>query len=90
MAIALVIFGRWSPLRVMAGALLFGLTDALQLRIQAAGGGVGTEVPFELFQALPYIVTIAVVVTATARARDDAQPRSLGVPYEKEAGGHGD
>lgn len=86
-AIALVIFGRWSPLRVTAGALLFGLTDALQLRIQAAGGGVGTGVPFELFQALPYIVTIAVVVAATAGARGDAQPKALGVPYEKEVGG---
>lgn len=89
-AIALVIFGRWSPLRVMAGALLFGVTDALQLRIQAAGGGVGTGVPFELFQALPYIVTIAVVVAATAWARDDAQPKALGFPYEKEAGARDD
>ena len=82
-AIALVIFGRWSPLRVMGGALLFGLTDALQLRIQAAGGGIESDVPFELFQALPYLVTIIVVVVATAMARDDAQPEALGVPYVK-------
>ncbi len=84
-AIALVIFGRWSPLRVAAGALLFGFTDALQLRIQAASGGVESNVPFEFFQALPYLVTIAVVIVATARARDDAQPEALGVPFIKGA-----
>ena len=84
-AIALVIFGRWSPLRVAAGAFLFGFTDALQLRIQSASGGIESSVPFEFFQALPYLVTIVVVVVATARARTDAQPESLGVPYVKGA-----
>lgn len=84
-AIALVIFGRWSPFRVAAGAFLFGFTDALQLRIQAAGGGIESDVPFEFFQALPYLVTVIVVVVATARAKDDAQPESLGVPYVKGA-----
>ncbi len=84
-AIALVIFGRWSPLRVAAGAFLFGFTDALQLRIQSASGGIESNVPFEFFQALPYLVTIVVVVVATARARTDAQPESLGVPYIKGA-----
>jgi len=82
-AIALVIFGRWSPPRVAAGAFLFGFTDALQLRIQSASGGIESEVPFEFFQALPYLVTIVVVVVATARARDDAQPESLGWAFIK-------
>lgn len=85
-AIALVIFGRWSPLRVAAGAFLFGFTDALQLRIQSASGGIESDVPFEFFQALPYLVTIVVVVMATASARDDAQPESLGIPYTKGTG----
>ena len=84
-AIALVIFGRWNPLRVAAGAFLFGFTDALQLRIQSASGGIESNVPFEFFQALPYLVTIVVVVVATAQARTDAQPESLGVPYIKGA-----
>lgn len=84
-AVALVIFGRWSPLRVAVGAFLFGLTDALQLRIQAAGGGIESAVPYELFQALPYVVSLLVVVIATALARSDAQPEALGVPYLKGA-----
>ena len=84
-AIALVIFGRWRPLRVMAGALLFGITDAIQLRIQAAGGGIESDVPFELFQAMPYLVTIAVVIFATARARRSGEPEALGRPFFKGA-----
>lgn len=84
-AIALVIFGRWAPLRAMAGALLFGITDALQLRIQAAGGGIESNVPFEFFQAMPYLVTILVVVFATARARRSAEPEALGRPFFKGA-----
>ena len=84
-AIALVIFGRWSPTRVTLGALLFGITDALQLRIQSAGGGIQSAVPYEFFQALPYLLTLIVVVVATARSRDDAQPESLGAPYMKGA-----
>jgi simple sugar transport system permease protein len=84
-AIALVIFGRWTPLRVFGGALLFGMTDALQLRIQAAGGGINSGVPFEFFQALPYLVTLGVVIVATARSRDDAMPTALGTTFEKES-----
>jgi simple sugar transport system permease protein len=84
-AIALVIFGRWNPLLVVAGAFLFGVTDALQLRIQAAGGGINATVPYELFQALPYVVTLVVMVAGTAWARRSAQPAALGIPFRKEA-----
>lgn len=80
-AIAIVIVGRWNPLGALAGSFLFGFTDALQLRIQAAGGGFDTSVPFEFFSALPYAVTIVVVVLTTVRRRRGAQPAALGVPY---------
>ena len=84
-AIALVIFGRWSPTRVALGTVLFGLTDKLGQTIQTAGGGIQSGVPYEFFQALPYLVTLVVVVAATALARDDAAPESLGTPYLKGA-----
>jgi ABC-type uncharacterized transport system permease subunit len=84
-AIALVIFGRWNPVWVLAGAFLFGFTDALQLRIQANTGGIESAVPFEIFQALPYLVTVIAVTLYGVRARREAQPAALGVPYEKEA-----
>lgn len=82
-AIALVIFGRWNPLLVLGGALVFGLTDSLQLRIQAASGGTTAAVPYEVFQALPYVLTLAVMVTATIAARRSAQPSALGTPFRK-------
>ena len=83
-ALALVIFGRWNPLLVFGGAIAFGLLDALQLRIQAASGGSNSAVPFEVFQALPYVLTLAVMVVTTIAARRNAQPAALGIPYRKE------
>jgi general nucleoside transport system permease protein len=82
-AIALVIFGRWNPLIVFGGALLFGMTDALQLSIQAVSGGTHAVVPYEFFQALPYLLTLTVMVVATVAARRSAQPSALGIPFRK-------
>ncbi|HCL79802.1 MAG TPA: ABC transporter permease, partial [Synergistaceae bacterium] len=50
-SIAMVIFGNWDPVRGAAGALIFGLLDAFQLRLQA----LGVDLPFHLFLALPYV-----------------------------------
>ncbi|GAA4133963.1 ABC transporter permease [Aminobacter aganoensis] len=82
-AIALVIFGRWKPLWVFAGALLFGVVDAIQLKIQVVAGGIDSAIPFELFQALPYVITMAVLVLSAMRARRNAQPSALGIPFIK-------
>lgn len=86
-AIALVIFGRWNPLIVLGGAFLFGITDSLQLRIQAASGGTNAALPFEVFQALPYLLTITVMVLATVAAKRNPQPAALGIPFQKEVSG---
>jgi ABC-type uncharacterized transport system permease subunit len=85
-AIALVIFGRWNPMLVFGGVLLFGFADALQVQVRAVSGGTNTTVPYELFQALPYIVTLVVLVTATVVARYSAQPAALGIPFSKDGG----
>jgi general nucleoside transport system permease protein len=82
-AVALVIFGRWNPLLVLGGAFLFGFTDALQIRVQAVSGGIASTVPTEIFAALPYAVTLIVMVAATVWAGRDAQPSALGVPFRK-------
>jgi ABC-type uncharacterized transport system permease subunit len=82
-AVALVIFGRWNPLLVLGGAFLFGFTDALQIRVQAVSGGIASTVPTEIFAALPYVVTLIVMVAATVWAGRDAQPGALGAPFRK-------
>jgi general nucleoside transport system permease protein len=57
-AIALVIFARWNPFLAVAGALLFGGAEALQLQLQAAGADVS---PF-LMNMVPYLLTLLVLV----------------------------
>jgi len=80
-ALGVVILARWNPLGAIAGGFMFGLVDAFQLRVQAASGGQATSVPYELFQAMPYAVTlVAVVVTTVGFARNNA-PKALGVPF---------
>lgn len=56
-ALACVIFGRWKPFYVMAGALIFGLADAFQLRLQA----LGYNFPHELLLTMPYVLTIIIL-----------------------------
>jgi simple sugar transport system permease protein len=82
-AVALVIFGIWHPLRGMLGCYLFGGIDALQMRIQAAG----TSVPAPLLMMLPYLTTLCVLTFISVRKRSGASPgapASLGVPFRRE------
>ena len=80
-AVALVIFGMWSPFKVMAGAYLFGGVEALTFRLQTMGVIVS---PFYL-QMLPYILTILVLVLAVQRNGQEAgPPTALGTPYDRE------
>lgn len=81
-ALALVIFAGWSPLRALFGAVLFGGVDALQFRLQAAGSTVSSH----LLMMLPYAATLVVLTLAqTARARRRlGMPAALGIPYARE------
>ena len=78
-AIAIVIFGNWNPVRAMWGALIFGGTSALQLRLQTMG--LQLPIPYETFLALPYIVTIIALVLA---GRNASYPAALLKPYRRE------
>jgi ABC-type uncharacterized transport system permease subunit len=64
-ALAIVVFGRWHPVGVLAGAWLFGAASAAQFQLQAAG----VEVPYQLVLTLPYALTLA-VLAAASRAGD--------------------
>jgi len=78
-AIAIVIFGNWNPVRAMWGALIFGGASALQLRLQTMG--LQLPIPYETFLALPYIVTIIALVLA---GRNASYPAALLKPYRRE------
>ena len=79
-ALAALIFGKWRPSTAFLGAMLFGFTRALGSRLQILGVEVGDfEIPSELWQSLPFVVTIIVVAGAVGRAMP---PAADGVPYE--------
>ena len=70
-AVAVVVLGRWRPVGVALGALLFGGASAMQFAFQA----MGWRVPYQLFLVLPYVLTLVVLTGAVGRAR---APASLG------------
>lgn len=76
-AIAMVIFGNWSPVKGALGALLFGLLDGLQLRLQA----VGFNIPFHVFLILPYVMTVLAMISVSRKA---AAPAGLLKAYRRE------
>jgi simple sugar transport system permease protein len=63
-AIAIVALGRWRPIGVALAALVFGAASALQYFFQAAG----THAPYQLFLALPYLLTLVALATARGRS----------------------
>lgn len=76
-ALAAVIFGKYSPLGALVAALVFGAGDALQFRLQA----VGTQIPFQFLLMVPYILTILALAGFVGRNKG---PAASGVPYIKE------
>ena len=76
-AVALVIFSKWHPIRAIAGALLFSGAVAFQLLLQSSGIQVS---PF-LLDTIPYLVTIVVLV-AWGGTRRHSAPASLGRVYQ--------
>jgi len=79
-AIAMVIFGNWDPLKGAVGALMFGFLDGLQLRLQ----GLGIAISFHLFLMIPYLLTILALISVSRRA---AVPAGLLKPYRREEKG---
>ena len=71
-AIAIVVLGRWNPLGVAAASLLFGAASAMQFLFQSLGFN---EVPYQLFLAFPYVLTLIVLASASARV---SAPAALG------------
>ena len=80
LAVALVIFAQWKPVKAIWGSILFGGLYILYLYI----AGLGRSMQ-EIFKMLPYLVTIVVLVLASMRRRrEDQPPASLGTAYFRE------
>ncbi|MCL6551636.1 MAG: ABC transporter permease [Firmicutes bacterium] len=77
-ALMLVIFGRWRPGPILAGALLFAYVEALQFRVAL----LTRAVPTQVLLMLPYLFAIAVLIRVFRGAE---APAALGRPYDREA-----
>lgn len=77
-ALAIVVFGRWTPVGAFLASILFGFMYALQLRLQTQN----LQVAYQILQVLPYIATLVVMIILRDRS---AQPKALGTPYSERA-----
>lgn len=78
-AVALVYFGGWNPVGVLAGALLFSTVNALQLWVQV----IGIPIPAESASMLPYVLTILALVFAVRKVK---QPAALTKIFDRGEG----
>lgn len=88
-ALAAMIFGRWTPIGAFGGALLFGTATALGVvvSIRVPEGDLGTimrSIPSYWYAALPYLMTIVILAGVVGRS---TPPAADGVPYVKEGKG---
>lgn len=80
-ALAALIFAKWKPVPVLYACLLFGFLDALGIRLQGQELPVIGEVPVQIVQALPYVLTVVLLAGFIGKADP---PKAGGVPYVKE------
>ena len=78
LALAVMIFGKWTPFGAWGAALLFGFAFAMQTQVMFSGV---INIPPQFIGMLPYLLTIAILAGFVGRARP---PAAEGIPYEKE------
>ena len=81
LALAALIFGKWHPKTALLACLLFGFTDALQIRLQGAELPFVGTIPVQLIQGIPYVLTVILLAGFVGKA---FAPSAIGQPYIKE------
>lgn len=77
-AVALVIFAAWSPLRALLGALVFGGLSVLRMYLPLG-------IPMQIYDMLPFVATVLVlIITSIRQSKERMQPRSCGTNYFRE------
>ena len=80
-ALAALIFAKWRPVPVLFACLLFGVLDAVAIRLQGKALPLIGEVPVQAIQVLPYVLTVVLLAGFIGKA---VPPRAGGVAYVKE------
>ncbi|NEN92844.1 MAG: ABC transporter permease [Okeania sp. SIO3H1] len=70
-ALAAIIFGRWHPVNTVLACLLFGATEALQLRVQA----FNLNIPYQFLEMLPYVIALLALIGLAGKS---TPPAALG------------
>ena len=79
LALAVMIFGQWNPLRIAASALLFGAFRAVADTYSAFDALIHL-VPGDVYKMLPYIISLVVLAFTSKKSR---APKAEGIPYDK-------
>jgi simple sugar transport system permease protein len=81
-ALAAMVFGRWTPLGAFGAALFFAAGNALRIGLASSNPRVLEVVPQGFLLALPYLLTLVMVA---AQGKRTSAPAALGIPYEAES-----
>ena len=77
MALAALILGKWKPIPALIGCLLFGVCELLQLKLQGVIWPYIGEVPVQIVQITPYVLTLLLLAGVVGESR---APSKLGTP----------
>lgn len=80
LALAVMIFGQWKPIRIALAALLFGLFRALSNVYTGFGFLAGLNIPSQVYNMMPYIISLIVLAFTSKKSR---APKAEGIPYDK-------
>lgn len=86
-AVALIIFSSWNPLKAIFGAYFFGVLKGLSIKFQGIHFellGAQFSISTQIMDMLPYVMTILVLLFTTIRHKRSQAPASLGKPYFRE------
>ena len=80
LALAVMIFGQWKPVKIMWASLFFGLMKAVAAAYSGIPFLAATGIPSYVYKMIPYVATLIVLVFTS---RNSQAPRASGVPYDK-------
>lgn len=80
LALAVLIFGQWNPLKILYASLFFGFLRTVAASYSAIPFLLNMGLPMEIYKMVPYIATIIVLIFSS---KNSQAPRAEGVPYDK-------
>ncbi len=80
-ALAAVVFGKWTPLGALGAAIFFAGSEGLQIELSSGGAGLASSIPRGFFLALPYLLTLLALAGFVGKA---VPPAADGVPWDPE------